>query len=560
MRTPYLVAALSAGLREGVGHITLVSEESVVGGQGAQRASHLASIVRDADHPVVGDDYIGIRNESAVQATSNRIAPEALLLCNLRTDALPAQKRADLIARLKARVDSMSELREDCPARASRTVIVSPTLQRWLHLEGFDKLPAFQVTKAEGTGSGSRLPALFGFVALLAAVGFAIYWFSGDKPNKKPGGENATIVESPGKGQPSTPNDPHKKERDEWYTTLAEATRASTWNDLPRAVRAVSIYLEELSQQTWAQDSSRKKEAYQKLEKTLDELAAKASQQIKTSLESELKDWGNNRTAAEFSEKFSRLRTKFKEQDSLFKQIDDAYKRLYDDSSPLTRPELKKNNARAEFSKNFIALVDDKVNRLLKVEKDFKDALAWLQGLTAPDGDFDGVNFATIVSEPADQVRIQELLNQIRKIDGKVAYTLKVKVVRRGGDIPRIFNDKIESTLTYAAKRVGLTRISSDKISGEFRFALDMADLPEPGRVADVVLEVGKEQKKHQIQSLQLTLRQFETRSRENRALSGEDDEFESLLLLDLDNRGLSALLELRKKISSQQPHAAPPR
>jgi hypothetical protein len=384
MSTPFLVAALSGGLREGVGHVTLVSDETAIGGEPVQRASLLASIVRDEEQAVViGDDYIGIRSESSVQASSGRPAPEALLLCNLHASRLSEARRQQIVEQMQARMDSIRELHDDCPARASRTVIPSPTLDRWLRLDGFDRLPPFRVDETPAVADRlprSRWPLYVGLclVAVATTAGGFFWRFSGWPPKNQHGG---AVEPSLGQSTLVPATDKDIAVRADWYKgverDIETPLNSASTDALPKLIDTVGDYEGNIDH--WPDDD--RKKACEKLQKILGDVRTKASQEVIQTLDvarNNLKSKGPS--AQTVPDELRRLSQMIDQQNTIWHKIgvvDTLLTNILKNSSGTLRSEFQ--DANGQVSKLLIDLFDAKLNIALGVGEDSKDALDWLR-------------------------------------------------------------------------------------------------------------------------------------------------------------------------------------
>jgi hypothetical protein len=430
MHAPFLVAALSGGLREGVGHVTLVSNPEIIGGESASRVVGLVSTVRNAEEAVViGEDYIGISNKSAVQVSSNRIASEALLLCNLRTRDLSEDRLRHLVERLEARLDAIQELGDDLPARATRTVLASPTLDRWLNLDGFHKLPPYYVSEHTVGEDHSRgwtrflIPAA-GVVVIAAVVAF-LFGFLHPSPKAKgpDGGKKPAPAVAKAQDRVSEEIENWLKEVKNIEISLGRVQG----KDYASILKHIDIYMHELevNKSSWPQEHYEK--AVIKLQSLLSVIMTKVRGEIGSSLRqaSEIingpggtaQGVSGSASASECLQELDSLKGSIETQSALIRQIssfDQMLKNLLPGATAVapTNPVMPEGEL---LSQVLVKKVYDKLRLFAALSPDFINAFDWLRSVAR-----NRENFLSFITKPEEKEEVRnvfETMSHLKLLD-----------------------------------------------------------------------------------------------------------------------------------------------
>jgi|GEM_PF-5625894 len=517
MRSPYLVTVLSGGLRQGKGHITLVSDPSALS-EAEMRLPRLTALAPWKDGPIIkGTDYLGVCNEASVQTTSNRIAPEMIIVFNLRVSALSEERQADLIARLRARLDLLSELRDDCPPRATRTTLHSPTLMDWLRVERFDELPADQVGSPQaeepvGRGSGMRVGVLA--VCLLGLLGGGI--LAGRAILSGGEGVSKKISIADQKPIPAEPKDRHELLRREWYENLeAEVTKNldappdgkydSLVESLGQFQRALDITAD------WPREERSRAEA--ELRKNLDAITAKLQDQIALKIDVGLKRITTTAPrGVDLNDGNIQGKRLMKELKSLGLAIQGTTQTLGEiekvsqylsptisrssvqasaDSSSLRPDENSFGKSLNQLSTELVLVFDSQLQRLVELEPNFLSALGWLQA-TAQSPEL----MTKWIKPESEKRRVAGGLTVVKPADGDMdsRWNLMVDLKFKAQDYTPPESCKIDyGYIDYEGefrstgqKKGGLRDRFSSEVKSQhvvFRFSIPFQNVNEPGRL-----------------------------------------------------------------------------
>jgi hypothetical protein len=438
MHAPFLVAALSGGLREGIGHVTLVSNPEIIGGESASRVVGLVSTVRNSEETVVvGEDYVGISNKTSIQASSNRIASEALLLCNVRAGELSEDRLRYLVERLRARLDAIQELNEDLPPRATRTVLVSPTLDRWLNLDGLHNLPPYYVSEntsiAVHRSHWTRIKSLASGIAVVAAVTAIIVYFVVPSTKPKKSDDDKTI-----EAAATSVSDKAAKERENWYqeVKIVEDSLGKSENkDYRMFFKEMDRYIKELenNRSNWPQEHYEK--AVVKLKSLLSGIMSKARIEIGTALRQasdkingpseELRKPSDGASVSEIINELEALKSSIDNRSDLLRNMN-MYERILKQMIPDAATETSSSvstSATDILSKVLVKKIDDKLNGLLDLEPGFTSDYEWLRTLSNRQE-----NYLYFITNNEDQERIHKLFEAVKRLKDlneiKIHYTI----------------------------------------------------------------------------------------------------------------------------------------